>query len=224
MTSKTLAEALDRYECRLPTEQIDQLDDYCRLLWLWNEKLNLTRHTDYDKFVSRDVMDTVQLSQLLVEGEEVMDVGTGGGVPGIILAIIRPDLQVSLCESVAKKARVVDEISRTLDLPTPFYQGRAEDVLEDFRFDALVARAVGPLWKMCKWFAPHWHSIGRLLAIKGPNWVNERGEARHRGLLHAVEMRCVAKYPMPDTESESVILQLWAAGGKEPSGSRVEVE
>jgi len=83
-------------------------------------------------------------------------------------------------------------------------------VLEEFRFDVLVARAVGPLWKMCTWFKPHWRRFDRLLAIKGPSWTEERGEARHRGLMHGVELRKVASYPMPGTNSESVILCLRA--------------
>jgi 16S rRNA (guanine527-N7)-methyltransferase len=53
-----------------------------------------------------------------------------------------------------------------------------------------------------------WHKIGRLLAIKGPRWVEERGEARHRGLLKGVDLRRLVSYNMPDTDSESVILQL----------------
>ena len=57
-------------------------------------KINLTRHTDYGKFVGRDVLDSMQLAEHLREGDEILDVGTGGGVPGIVLAIVRPDLQV----------------------------------------------------------------------------------------------------------------------------------
>lgn len=212
--NETLRQALARYEMSLPDSQVDMLERYCQLVWDWNQRLNLTRHTDYDKFVSRDLLDTVQVAEFLQPGEEVLDVGTGGGVPGIVLAIIRPDLDVSLCESVGKKAAAVDSIVEALELRVPVYRERAEKVLEDFRFDALIARAVGPLWKMCIWFKPHWHQFGRLLAIKGPSWTDERGEARHRGLMHGVELRKVASYPMPGTESESVILCLRA----EPSG------
>ena len=206
----TLSAALARYELVLPAEQVAKLEQYCRLLWDWNEKLNLTRHTDFDKFVSRDMLDTVQLSRLLESGERVLDIGSGGGVPGVILAVIRPDLQISLAESVGKKATVLETIVRELNLPATIYASRAEDLLDDFQFDVLVARAVGPLWKICKWLAPHWQRFGRLLAIKGPRWVEERKEARHYGLLHGVALRKAAVYQMPGTDSNSVILKLCA--------------
>ena len=206
----TLEAALARYEVQLAEQQAESLERYCQLLWAWNDKLNLTRHTDYDKFVSRDLVDSLQISHLLEPGQTVLDVGTGGGVPGIVLAILRPDLRLSLCESVGKKALAVADIVRALALSLPVHHDRAEKVVEHHRFDVLVARAVGPLWKICKWFQPSWHEFGCLLAIKGPRWVEERGEARHRGLLRSVELRKAASYRMPGTDSESVILRLRA--------------
>ena len=204
----SLTEALAQREIELDSGQIEQLERYCELLWAWNEKLNLTRHTDYELFVGRDVGDCVQLAQLLSPGESVLDVGSGGGVPGVVLSILRPDLEIWLCESVQKKSVVLADIVDKLGLPLPVYALRAEEAIVDERYDTLVARAVGPLWKMLKWFEPHWSSIGRLLAIKGPRWVDERGEARHRGYLRGLAMRRVASYPMPGTESESVILEI----------------
>ena len=110
--SDTLNEALQRHGIELPPEQVEHLDRYCKLVWDWNTKINLTRHTDYEKFVSRDLVDTLELSKLLGEGEEVLDVGSGGGVPGVLLAILRPDLHLALCESVGKKAAVLEERSK----------------------------------------------------------------------------------------------------------------
>lgn len=181
---------------------------YCELLWEWNAKINLTRHTDCEKFVSRDLVDSMAFMPFLRPRETVLDVGTGGGVPGIVLAILRDDLDISLCESVGKKAKVVADIVDRLSLRTPVFHARAEDILADHRFDALILRAVAPLKKLLEWFRPHWNDFGRLLLIKGPSWVDERGEARHFGLMHDLALRKLTSYPLPGTESESVLLQI----------------
>ena len=88
------------------------LERYCELLWEWNEKINLTRHTDYEKFVARDLVDSLAFAEFLEPGEKVLDVGSGGGVPGVVLAIVRPDLKVSLADSVGKKAKVLKRYRR----------------------------------------------------------------------------------------------------------------
>src|SRR3954452_15287330 len=109
-TDDTLTAALARHGIDLPPQQVKLLDKYCRLLWDWNTKLNLTRHTDYEKFVGRDIVDSLQLAAHLRQEDEILDVGTGGGVPGVVLAIVRPDLKVSLCDSVGKKVRAVESM------------------------------------------------------------------------------------------------------------------
>lgn len=204
----TLVAAMARHQISLPPAQIALLDRYCKLLWDWNTKINLTRHADYEKFVARDLIDSLAFASFLAPGEKVLDVGTGGGVPGIVLAIVRDDLQISLCESIGKKARVVADIVEKLGLPVPVLNARAEDILAKQRFNTLVIRAVARLKKLLEWFAPHWESFDRLLILKGPSWVGERGEARHYGLMNNLALRKLTSYPLPDTESESVLLQI----------------
>ncbi len=207
-SSENLSVAVEKLGLQIDADKLGQLEQYCHLLWEWNTKLNLTRHTNFDLFARRDLLDSWQLAHVLAEGEEVLDVGTGGGVPGIPLAILRPDLTVSLCDSVGKKSRVVDEMVQALGLPVPVHASRVQDVLEDLRYSSLVTRAVGSLSQQAGWLKEYWHCFDRLLAIKGPKWVEERGEARHRGLLTGIELRKLTAYNMPGTTSESVILQL----------------
>ncbi|MFP6620983.1 MAG: 16S rRNA (guanine(527)-N(7))-methyltransferase RsmG [Pirellulaceae bacterium] len=217
------AEVMALHELQVPAGQVQQLVRYCELLWEWNENINLTRHTTIEKFVSRDLIDSIQLAQLIAPGEKVLDVGSGGGVPGIILGILRPDLKVSLSESVGKKARVLEDLVTQLELQIKVYPVRAEYVLNDSSFDVLVARAVGPLWKICRWFEPHWLSIRRLLAVKGSQWVEERHEARQQGYLKQVQLRRAASYHSPATGANHVILKLWSKTlpetGPTPEGS-----
>jgi 16S rRNA (guanine527-N7)-methyltransferase len=214
-SSDTLPAALARHQIALEPEQVELLDKYCRLLWDWNTKLNLTRHTDYEKFVARDLADVLQLVPHLRQDEEVLDVGTGGGVPGVVLKILRPDLKITLCDSVRKKARTVESIVQELGLEIDVLPFRAEELLEDFRYDALVIRAVGPLWKLLAGFKPHWNSFRRMLVIKGPKWPEELAEARRRNLVRNLEIKTAAEYPLAGTDGNSVILKIWPKGVRE---------
>ncbi len=204
----TLPAALARHALDLPPGPAEQLDRFCRLLWEWNEKLNLTRHTDYEKFVARDLVDSLAFAEFLGQGEKVLDVGTGGGVPGVVLAVLRPDLRMWLSEPIGKKARAAADIVARLGLSVPVHHGRAEDLVAIQPFNTLAVRAVARLPKLLEWFAPHWARFDRLLVLKGPAWVEERGEARHLGLMDRLALRKLKTYPLPGTESESVLLQI----------------
>jgi 16S rRNA (guanine527-N7)-methyltransferase len=210
--NETLGELLATFGIDLGPEQVDLLDRYRQLLWSWNERLNLTRHTTLEKFVGRDVLDSNELSKLLEHGERVLDVGTGGGVPGVVIAILRPDLTISLCESTQKKARAVEAIVQELGLPIRVYPNRAEEVLEITTFDTLIARALAPLPKILRWLSPHWDAFDRLLLIKGRSWVDERNDARVAGLLRDLDLRKPASYTTPGNDAESVILSLSRKG------------
>ena len=201
--------ALEANGIELEQSAAERLELYAKTMWGLNESLNLTRHTSWDLFVSRDLRDCVQLAPLLAAGEEVLDLGSGNGVPGIPLAILRPDIEVALAESVAKRAGALNEIVSELNLPVAVYGARGEDLLEDFRFTSIISRAVGSLAKFCRWVAPHWENVDRLLLIKGPRWVEERGEALHFGLLNGLDLRRVNSYALGDAEEqEGVILQI----------------
>ena len=230
----SLTAEIARQRIELPDQQVATLERYCGLLWEWNSKLNLTRHTDYRKFVERDLVDSLAFANALRSDERILDVGTGGGVPGVVLAIIRPDLSVSLCESVGKRARAVADIVDRLSLDVPVFQSRVEDLLgrsgssvgqigknmqtssvvpdsldrNQWTGDTLVVRAVAKLTKLLDWLHPHWGSFSRLLTVKGPAWIDERAEARHKGQMRKLALRKLASYPMPGTDSQSVLLQI----------------
>jgi 16S rRNA (guanine527-N7)-methyltransferase len=210
------AAALQTHSMEIDETIAARLEDYARTLWQWNENLNLTRHTSWDLFVGRDLRDCLQLAALLKTGEDILDLGSGNGIPGIPLAILRGDIEVALAESVAKRASALGEIVGELNLPVPVYGARGEELLEDFRFTTIVSRAVGSIAKFCRWVEPHWASVDRLLLVKGPKWIEERNEARHLGAMANLQLRCVATYPLGlDGESEGVILQIWPKGSDE---------
>ncbi len=206
----TIAAECDRLGLDVSPEALPRLASYAERLWAWNEKLNLTRHADAATFVARDVADVVAIAPHLAKGERVLDVGTGGGVPGIVLAILRPDLHVELCDSVGKKARAVRSIGEEIGMPLPVHEAAGQAVVtkRPGAFDTLVIRAVAPLLKLLGWFEPVCHTYGRLLVIKGPRWEEEKGEARHRGFLKKVRIRRLAAWPIPGSDNESVLLEI----------------
>jgi len=203
-----LEDTIAKYGLDVPQTALSALDGYCRLLWNINQTLNLTRHTDFEKFVSRDLVDTIELSKLIPENQRVLDVGSGGGVPGMVLSIIRPDLNVTLTESVGKKTAALDQIAEGIGLEVEIYNCRAEEMLEDFRFDTTIARAVGPLRKICTWLEDCWLNVGRLLATKGPKWKEEIVDANELKMMRKLLVEKVAEYPTPGTEWNSVILEI----------------
>lgn len=141
----------------------------------------------------RHVLESVAFSQLLpVPGGErqLLDVGSGGGFPGIVIAIMRPDLVVTLLDSRQKKAAFLRETAQELDLSTDVLHGRAEDLARQEqhhgRYDLVTARAVAPLARLLPWTMPFLAPGGLLYAIKGERWREELDDAaevfrRHRG-------------------------------------------
>lgn len=194
---------------KIAPEVLPQLEAYCQKLWQLNQLMNLTRHDTYQQFVYRDLLDTYQLQQLIPLRATVLDIGSGGGVPGMVLGILRPDLQIVLSESVGKKARALEELAEAAGVDVQVEGVRAEEVLEDYRFDFATARAVGPLVKLFTWLENSWSMIGKLLAVKGPKWRDELALAKQSGKTRGLLVLPKAEYPVPGEEWKSVILEIW---------------
>ncbi|NIO40470.1 MAG: 16S rRNA (guanine(527)-N(7))-methyltransferase RsmG, partial [Burkholderiales bacterium] len=116
VSTEDLDNALRQSGLVIEARYVEPLAQYCQLLWKLNRQLNLTRHTDYQVFVARDIVDSLQLSTLVHPGERVLDIGSGGGVPGVVLCILRPDVDVTLCESVGKRQDALQLICNELRL------------------------------------------------------------------------------------------------------------
>lgn len=124
----------------------------------------------------RHLLNCVVLGELLENGARLVDVGSGAGLPGIPLAIARPDLTVTLMEPLLRRAAFLSETIESLDLAVTVLRGRAEDrqsVQAAGQADVVVARAVAPLGKLMRWCLPLAQSGGRVLAIKGHTAAEE---------------------------------------------------
>lgn len=153
---------------------------------------NLLSAKGLEEIESRHFPESVAFAESLPASTRLLDVGTGGGLPGIVIAIVRPDIEVHLLEATGKKARFLDDVATELGLSFTVHHGRAEALarppLRD-SFDTVSARAVAPLAKLSSWCAPYLRLGGRLHAIKGEQWRAEleaSGDAIRRAGLRVV--------------------------------------
>ncbi len=146
------------------------LGRFCVLLRDANEHLNLTRITDARGMALLHVVDALTALPLLKEAHSVADLGSGCGVPGIPLALARPDLRVTLLESRRRKAAALEAIVRELSLHprVRVEPARGEAWLAQQRVDSVVARAVGRVGEVLALLAPVRRGFRRLVLLKGP--------------------------------------------------------
>ncbi|MDA3913907.1 16S rRNA (guanine(527)-N(7))-methyltransferase RsmG [Oleiagrimonas sp.] len=149
----------------LPREAPQRLLDYLQLLQRWNGAYNLTAVRDPEQMVTRHLLDSLSVVPY-VRGTRLADLGSGAGLPGIVLAIAMPDLGVTLVDTNGKKARFQREVVRALKLDNVrVVHGRVEDI--DGDFDCITARAFASLPDMLAWGGHLLAGDGRWLAMKG---------------------------------------------------------
>jgi 16S rRNA (guanine527-N7)-methyltransferase len=169
----------------LSPEQHERLSRYLDLLFDANQTMNLTRIVDRPTAEVQHVGDALTLLRYLPPGAvRIADVGSGGGVPGIPLAIARPDAQFLLLESTKKKAAFLQRAASELGLANiRISDARAEDAGRNRKlresFDAVVARAVGTMDWLAEWCLPLLKKGGVMLAMKGPKAAEELPLAEH---------------------------------------------
>jgi 16S rRNA (guanine527-N7)-methyltransferase len=148
------------------------------LLTEWNEKMNLVGPSALAEFWPRHAYDSAQLLRLAPEARTWADLGAGAGFPGLVLAVLlkgRPDAQVHLVESMAKRCRFLSEVVQKLDLPAQIHNARAEDL--GIRVDIVTARACAPLPRLLGYAQPYLKRGATGLFLKGQDVVSELTEA-----------------------------------------------
>lgn len=185
-------------------EQLQQLAAYLHLMLETNKQFNLTAIKEPDEAWKRHIVDSLTLIPGLREwpqGSTLIDVGTGGGLPGIPIAIVLPHLKVTLLETTGKKARFCTQAVNELGLANVVViNNRAETLgqnkLYREKFDMAVSRAVGPMRILMEFMLPLVKVGGWMYALKGPALEQELEEAGDAmSLLGAGEVMVVEAYP-----------------------------
>ncbi|HEY1846882.1 MAG TPA: 16S rRNA (guanine(527)-N(7))-methyltransferase RsmG [Buttiauxella sp.] len=162
-----LTRLLDNAGITLPDHQKQQLVGYVELLHKWNKAYNLTSVRNPEEMLVRHILDSIVVEPHL-QGTRFIDVGTGPGLPGIPLAIVRPDAHFTLLDSLGKRVRFLRQVQHELGLEniTPV-QSRVEAFPAEPPFDGVISRAFASLTDMVSWCHHLPGEKGRFYALKG---------------------------------------------------------
>lgn len=165
-TASALDEIAEQLSLSLSSDQQGQIEDYLALLVKWNKVFNLTAVDAPEQMLSRHVADSLSIVPYL-DGDSLLDVGTGAGLPGIMIAIVRPDIQVTLLDSNAKKTRFLQHVKAQLSLSNvTVVHGRIEQVTLP-EFAMITARAFASIRQIIDLAGRHCDDAGSLLLMKG---------------------------------------------------------
>ena len=184
--------------------RLDRAQRYAEILAGAGVERGLLGPREVDRLWDRHILNSAAIAELLETGERVADIGSGAGLPGIPLALARPDLRVTLIEPLLRRSEFLREVVDGLGLDMTIVRGRAEDLSvrqQVGEMDAVVSRAVASLDKLTEWSMPLLRLDGRMAAIKGERAEQEiREHRRVMASLGAVDvrvMRCGADYLDP---------------------------
>lgn len=162
-------------------ETVDRLNDFVILLEKWNKAINLVSKATLDHVWSRHILDSAQIFMYGSTAKLWVDIGSGGGLPGFVVAVLAaekaPQMCVTLVESDQRKAEFLREASRALSLSTNILADRAETVFE-LGADIVSARALAPLGDLCALAKRHLSKDGKAIFLKGRSCQIEILDAR----------------------------------------------
>lgn len=206
-------EILTKYFTDFTEKQLSQLTVLKDLYADWNQKINVISRKDVDNFYVHHVLHSLAIATQFdfADNFDIMDLGSGGGFPGIPLAILFPNVHFHLVDSINKKLKVAQAIAGAIELKNITVQHtRAEDILEK-KFDVVVSRAVAPLKDLWYWSKPllkkkpvdQPKKINGLICLKGGDLNNEIAESSCRPKIWEID-----KIFKEDYFKEKYILQV----------------
>ena len=165
----------------LPIESAEPLLSYLALMQKWNKAINLTAITDSSEMVIKHLLDSLAIIPIIddltagYDASRVLDVGSGGGLPGIPLAILRPTLSMTLCESIAKKCAFLNQVKTTFQLTNVVIENaRVEELDNTLPFDVITARAVATVDKL--------YALTKHLSTENTSWCLMKSQQETQSL------------------------------------------
>ena len=195
----------------LKEKQIQDFYEYMDLLLEWNEKINLTAITEIDDIIIKHFIDSMTIIKYLKENDRIIDVGTGAGFPGIPVAIMNSNFNITLLDSLNKRIMFLDEVFKKLEIKNiKTIHGRAEDFGQNNnnreKYNVAVSRAVANLATLSEYLLPFVKVSGICICMKGPDAENEIEEAKFAIKEFGGKIEKVEKFMLPDSNMERNII------------------
>jgi len=207
-----LREYAAEYNICLTDEMLAQFAEYERFLVEYNQKVNLTAITDHESILQKHFLDSI-LSLNTYEipaNASIIDVGTGAGFPGVPIKIARPDVQLTLLDSLQKRVSFLEQLSQRLNIESSTVHARAEEAahLSAHReqYDIAFSRAVAVLPVLCEYTLAYVKPGGVLLALKGRAAREEIKQAGHAMSELGAELEDARDYLLPDGDERSILI------------------
>jgi 16S rRNA (guanine527-N7)-methyltransferase len=198
-----MIERLTQYFPAISQDKLEKFAELQPLYAEWNAKINVISRKDMDQFEERHLLHSLALTFFWQpkSGESILDIGTGGGFPGIPLAILYPEVDFLLVDSIAKKIKVVNEVAEALHLKNvKAIQERAENVTG--RYDAVVSRAVARLEVLTRYCTRSKMKAKELICLKGGDLREEQEEVdQYPSIIYKLDK----KIDLPFFETKKVV-------------------
>ena len=190
-----ITEILSPLRPDLSAEQLAMFETYYATLADWNTRVNLTAITEPEDVAKKHFLDSLAAAPYLKQGASIVDVGTGAGFPGLPLLIFRPDLKVTLMDSLQKRLVFLEAVCKELKLKAELVHARAEDAGQNpkyrEKFDVALTRAVSALPVLCELTLPLVKVGGTSIAYKGDSAEELAASGNALSVLHATAERVV---------------------------------
>ena len=209
--NKKLEEKLKLIDINISETEIENFKIYMELLLEWNEKINLTTITNEDDMILKHFIDSLTIKKYMSENEKIIDIGTGAGFPGIPLAIMNKNNEITLMDSLNKRIVFLNDVIDKLKLTNvKAIHSRAEELARNKtyreKYDVAVSRAVANLSTLVEYMLPFVSVGGKCICMKGPNIEEELKNAKNAIKELGGEIIKIENFKLPESDNERNIV------------------
>lgn len=209
--SHEMKEKMKKIDINITDMQIKKFFSYMNLLIEWNQKINLTTIVAPKEIIIKHFVDCGTILKYLKDGENIIDIGTGAGFPGIPVKILNENLNVTLVDSLNKRINFLNEVCKTLNLNNvELVHSRAEDLAKNKeyreKFDKTISRAVANLSTLAEYDLPFIKNGGQMVAMKGFEIDEELKNAEKAINILGGKVKEVNKFNLIDTDNKRSIV------------------